>query len=314
MKSPVLFIIFKREDTTKRVFERIREARPPRLYIAADGPRKGRQDEIEKCTATRKIVEHIDWPCEVSRLYRKENLGCGKGVSDAISWFFEHEEQGIIIEDDILPHIDFFRYCDEMLDRYRDDFRIQLISGWNRFYDGYKTDASYYMSNTMHIWGWASWRRVWETYIFDTEKLPYELFRNNISKRVLYPESYLDTFKKMQDHAIDTWDYQLYYNQIIYGRYSIIPYVNMIENIGFGNDDATHTKASDIKISMHKYSSPYPLHHSSVLFEDSYADYLNRINGMSVIPLPQAENKHTYGRVPSILHAFYSKLRCLFNH
>ena len=142
MKSAILFIIFKRPDTTKRVFERIREAQPPRLYIAADGPRSNKPGEAEKCAAARKVVETIDWPCEVHRLYRDENLGCGKGVSSAITWFFEHEEQGIIIEDDILPHIDFFKYCDEMLDRYKDDERIQMVCGRSCLYTGYKFDAS----------------------------------------------------------------------------------------------------------------------------------------------------------------------------
>lgn len=309
MKSPVLFLIFKRVDTTKRVFERIREVCPPRLYIAADGPREGRQDEVEKCLATRKIVENIDWPCEVHRLYQEENLGCGRGVSSAITWFFEHEEQGIIIEDDILPHVDFFLYCDEMLEKYKYDYRIQLISGWNRLYDGYSNDNSYYMSNYMNIWGWASWRRVWKTYCFDTAKLPYELFKTNIARRAHYHESFLDIFKKMQVHAIDTWDYQLYYNQIIYGRFSIIPYVNMIENIGFGDDDATHTKTEDLKISSHKSASPFPLCHPTVLFEDPYADYLNRINSMSAIPMQQSKKEETHSRLFSLFFRLYSKMR-----
>ena len=134
MESAVLFIIFKRADTVQKVFERIREAKPPRLYIAADGPRKDRDDEVEKCMAARKAVENVDWPCETHRLYRDKNMGCGKGVSSAITWFFEHEEQGVIIEEDVLPHIDFFKYCDEMLDRYKDEERIQGISGHNVFY------------------------------------------------------------------------------------------------------------------------------------------------------------------------------------
>ena len=310
MKSPILFIIFKRVNTTQRVFSRIREARPPKLYIAADGPRLNRPDEMEKCELTRKVVENIDWPCEVHRLYRNANLGCGVGVSSAITWFFEHEEQGVIIEDDILPHLDFFKYCDEMLERYKDDYRIQLIAGWNRLYNGYGTDASYYMSNYMHIWGWASWRRVWKSYVFDAAQLPYELFRENINKRALYPEEYLEDFEMMKNHEIDTWDYQLYYNQILYGRYSIIPYTNMIENIGMGGTDATHTTVDDIKISGHKSASPYPLHHPSALYVDTHADYLNRINGISVkTPEQQIEQFKRINKIKSLVYIFYSKLR-----
>ncbi len=276
MKSSVLFIIFKREDTTRRVFERIREAQPPRLYIAADGPREDRPNEVEKCMKTRKIVESIDWPCEVHRLFRNENLGCGKGVSSAITWFFEHEEQGIIIEDDILPHIDFFRYCDEMLEKYKDTEKVQLITGRNAFYKGYPADYTYYFSNLFHIWGWASWRRVWNTYQYDTNQLGRDLFRHLISKRDLPTKTkqyWYNVFDKMcrEDH-VDTWDYQFYFNQIIYGRYSIIPYINQVVNIGFDSDDAAHTKDVDTKNAEFQSQSALPIRHSAFFNTDVNAD------------------------------------------
>ena len=274
MKSPVLFIIFKREDATKRVFERIREAQPPRLYIAADGPRKDRPDEVEKCQAARKVVETIDWPCEVHRLYRDENLGCGKGVSSAITWFFEHEEQGIIIEDDILPHIDFFRYCDEMLDRYNNDESIQLITGRNSFYDDFHYDYSYYRSSLFHIWGWASWRRVWTTYQYKTSEIPLDLFIKKLYSRPLLRKTiqyWMRLFDIMQRRPIDTWDFQLYFNEIMNDRYSIIPFVNMIENIGF-DKEATHTQKGKTKEKTQKSRSPYPLKHPECLTENQYAD------------------------------------------
>lgn len=276
MKSPVLFMIFKREDTTRRVFERIREAQPPRLYIAADGPRKDRPDEAEKCMATRKVVEKVDWPCEVRHLYRNENLGCGRGVSSAITWFFENEPEGIILEDDILPHIDFFDYCDEMLEKYRDDDSVQLISGRNAFYNGYSAEYTYYFSNLFHIWGWASWRRVWNTYQFDTIQLDRNLFRHRISKRDLPTKTKLywyNVFDKMrrEDH-VDTWDYQFYFNQILYGRYSIISYINQIVNIGFNSDEATHTKGVDTKDANHQAQSALPIRHSSFFNTDTNAD------------------------------------------
>lgn len=276
MKSPILFLIFKREDTTKRVFERIREARPPKLYIAADGPRINIPDEKVKCERTRSITNNIDWPCEVHKLYQEHNLGCGKGVSTAITWFFSKEEEGIIIEDDILPHIDFFKYCDEMLERYRNDERIQLISGRNSFYNGYKSDVSYYMSSYMNIWGWATWKRVWDTYEFDTQKISKEQFRINLSKRI--QSSSLKYFEKVYDlmyrYGCDTWDYQLYFNQIVNERYSIIPYKNMTENIGFGNIDAAHTTGQNRIESDHKAVSPYPLIHPNMFKIDTKADIL----------------------------------------
>ena len=280
MKSPVLFLIFRRVDTTKRVFERIREAQPPKLYIAADGPRKGRPDEEEKCAETRKVVENIDWPCEVHRLYREENLGCGKGVSSAITWFFENEEQGIIIEDDILAHIDFFLYCDEMLERYKNDERIQLISGTNYFYDGYKSDVSYYMSNYMSIWGWASWRRVWNSYNFDVNKYTKSILLDKLSNRLSKQSLryYIKVYDLMRIHRIDTWDFQLAFNQYYYDRYSLSPYVNMVENIGMGVEGSTHTSSDNERISNHHALSGYPIVHPQKPFLDQEADTIAMIN------------------------------------
>ncbi len=264
MKSAVLFLIFNRPDTTSIAFDRIREVRPPKLYIAADGPRVNKEGEVEKCARTRDIVRNIDWDCEVKTLFRDANLGCGKGVSSAITWFFENEEEGIIIEDDIIPHPDFFNYCDEMLERYRHDDRIQLIAGRNAFYKGYDSAYSYYMSSLFHIWGWASWRRVWQTYEFDTKKLSSEEFGMKLKKRGL-PHTTLKfwnrTFEIMQAGKCDTWDHQLYFNQILHDRYTIIPYVNMTENIGFNSMDATHTTSENVVEAEHRALSPYPLKH-----------------------------------------------------
>ncbi len=276
MKSPLLFIIYRRPETTKLVFERISEARPPRLYIAADGPHFDRKDEEEKCACVRKIVEKVDWPCEVFRLYRDENLGCGRGVSSAISWFFEHEEQGVIIEDDILPNLDFFSYCDEMLDKFKDDETIQLISGYNYFYDGYKSDISYYKSCLMSIWGWASWRRVWKTYDYDVNNLDSLHMKRQLFKRLPRKTAafFMDIFVKMKSFEVDTWDYQLFLNQQYYDRYSVATFVNMIENIGMGGEGAAHTVAPSETLSSHKAYSPYPLFHPNPLCTDNNADII----------------------------------------
>ena len=270
MQSAVLFIIFKRPSTTQRVFERIREAQPPKLYIAADGPRPDKAGEYCKCEETRKIVEVIDWPCEVHRLYHDENLGCGIGMSSAITWFFEHEEQGIIIEDDILPHIDFFRYCDEMLDRYKDDERIQLIGGRNYLFDGFDSDVSYFITSYGHIWGWASWRRVWQTFEYDVNKYSREKYMEKLRERL--PKRSAHYFERfydiMKDCRNDIWGYQFAINRFYYDRYSILPFVNMIENIGFEAEEATHTTGRNDRETNHKASSPYPLNHPKLLEVD----------------------------------------------
>lgn len=276
MKSPVLFMIFKREDTTRRVFERIREAKPPRLYIAADGPRKEILDEVEKCKKTRNVVENVDWPCEVFHLYRDTNLGCGKGVSSAITWFFKQEEQGIIIEDDILPHIDFFKFCDEMLDKYRNDIRIHAVCGHNVLYQGYNSDMPYYLSNYSGIWGWASWRRVWETYEFDLKKISKEALYEKLYKRLPKRtcDYYMYIYKYMTKKTIDTWDYQFYFNQILNDRYTIIPYTNMTRNIGFNTTDAAHTTSANYYEMAHVEKTIYPFNHPDEVKEDKNADLI----------------------------------------
>lgn len=263
MKSPILFLIFNRPDTTAKVWKIISDAKPPRIYIAADGPRLNRESDLPKCSETRKITEFVDWDCEVKRLYRPENLGCGKGVSEAITWFFQNEEMGIIIEDDIEPHPDFFEYCDIMLDKYKNDNSIQLLAGHNTFYNGYKSNVSYYMSSLFHMWGWASWRRVWETYEFDVKKLEKDEFKKKLFERELsnpIKNYWMRVFDMMQNHGIDTWDFQLYFNQIMYDRYSIVSYRNLTRNIGFSLE-ATHTIKENIKESYHKALSPLPIIH-----------------------------------------------------
>ena len=274
MKSPILFLIFNRPDTTEKVWKIISEVKPPKIYIAADGPRQGRDDDIAKCEETRQITTKIDWPCEVKHLFRTENLGCGKGVSSAISWFFENEPQGIILEDDIEPDLDFFEYCDIMLDRYKDDGSIQLITGHNAFYEGIDSNVSYYKSSLFHMWGWASWRRVWQTYEFDTAKINQSVFESNLSKRSLTKgcqKYWRNVFDMMKNHGSDTWDYQLFFNQIIYGRYSLIPYRNITKNIGF-TEEATHTTKENINEINHTVSSPLPIIHPKQDKYDPYAD------------------------------------------
>ena len=160
-KSAVLFVVFNRPDTTKRVFEAIRLAKPKRLYITTDGPRPNMPDDVQLCKQTREIVSVVDWDCEVKTLFREENAGCKNGVSAAINWFFDHEEEGIILEDDCLPANSFFKFCDTLLEKYRYDTRVRHITGCNLQFGKKWGDASYYFSNLTNGWGWASWRRAW---------------------------------------------------------------------------------------------------------------------------------------------------------
>lgn len=241
-KSPVLFLIFNRPDVTARIFERIRAVKPARLYIAADGPRPGKANDNELCEQTKAIVT-VDWDCELKTLYRTENLGCKKAVSSGISWFFDNEEEGVILEDDCLPAISFFSFCDEMLAYYRNDTRVRHIAGCN-FQQGKQWgDGSYYFTNLSHVWGWASWRRAWKDYdpdlkAYNNEDVPTQLVKIFTNPYVV--ESWANIFKDMKDGKIDTWDYQLTLINFFNNALNIIPNVNLISNIGFGAG-ATHT-------------------------------------------------------------------------
>ncbi|MDR0606483.1 MAG: nucleotide-diphospho-sugar transferase [Bacteroidales bacterium] len=241
--TPVLFLIFNRPDTAQKVFEVIREIKPKYLFIAADGPRKNKPDDIQKCKETRNIVEQIDWDCELKTLFRDENLGCGKAVSSAITWFFDNVEEGIILEDDCLPHLSFFPYCEELLERYRRNDRVMSISGSILYSNVAPSNISYYFSAYTRIWGWATWKSTWQKYIYDVNDIPEKqieqslkyCFRNGKIRRFWFWIFYL-----MRKHKIDTWDYQLFFSILINGGLSTIPRKNMISNIGF-KGNATHT-------------------------------------------------------------------------
>jgi hypothetical protein len=244
LHTPVLFLIFNRPDTTIQVFEQIRKMKPAFLYLAADGPRKDKRGEKETCNKVREIVlSNIDWECELKTLLRDENLGCGKAVSEAITWFFEHVEEGIILEDDCLPDLSFFKYCEVMLDRHRDDENIMHVGG-NNFQFGKKRDkGDYYFSSLSHIWGWATWRNSWKKYEFDLTKTDFiseQSFRRAFNNNQLIIDFYNDVFNCVANNLIDTWDYQWMYTLIKNNGLAICPNVNLVQNIGFGND-ATHT-------------------------------------------------------------------------
>lgn len=241
---PVLLLIFNRIDTVREVIEALKNVKPSRIYIAADGARKDK-DEDSKVEIVRKyVLKHIDWPCELKTLFRDENLGCKTAVSSAIDWFFSYEEEGIILEDDTVPNESFFYFCGELLHRYRSDDRVMHISGTN-FQDGLiRGDGTYYFSNYAHVWGWATWKRAWEHYDVNMKNLPSFLVSNSFNEKNISESTkkYMrKVFLKIYDNKIDTWDYQWLYTIWKRNGVSITPNINLISNIGFGKD-ATHTK------------------------------------------------------------------------
>jgi hypothetical protein len=242
-KSPVLFIIFNRPDTTHRVFEAIKAARPAKLYVAADGPRNDSPGEALLCKQARDVVVAVDWDCTVKTLYRDENAGCKYGVSAAINWFFDHEEEGIILEDDCMPANSFFKFCDVLLEKYRDDTRIRHITGCNLQFGTKWGNASYYFSNRTHVWGWASWKRVWKE--CDLTLARYEVDdvkaqMKNIYDDDLVAEAWATIFREQKTGQINSWAYPLDFCNFFNNGLVIIPNENLISNIGFGAN-ATHT-------------------------------------------------------------------------
>lgn len=263
MKTPLLFIVFNRPEPTSRVFQEIKKIRPEKLFIAADGPRENVPADIEKCREVREIVSNIDWPCDVKRLYRNDNPGCKIAVSDAITWFFDNVEEGIVLEDDCLPDPSFFTFCEEMLDYYRDNENIALISGHN-IEGTLNTPYSYIFTRYGHLWGWASWRRAWRHYDVTMKlwenKENHKKIKHAIDDRERWYYSqvvYENTFKGKKD----TWDYQWESYRLLHGFISIIPKENMIENLGFG-PDATHTKALKSPLILPRHKTLFPLNHN----------------------------------------------------
>ncbi|HWK45056.1 MAG TPA: hypothetical protein VNT30_10060 [Stellaceae bacterium] len=242
MKAAVTLIIFNRPDTTRLVFDAIAKAKPKKLLVIADGPRPDRPGEAERCAAARAIIGTVDWDCEILTNFSDINLGCRRRVASGLDWVFSQVEDSIILEDDCLPHPDFFSFCDALLDRYREDGRVMAIGGANLTADRHWGGGSYYFSRYCHIWGWASWRRAWRHYDVEMAALPDFLERQHEHFPAPAEAQYWsDLFRATRDGLIDTWDYQWQFTILRQQGLTIVPNANLVSNIGFG-PDATHTK------------------------------------------------------------------------
>jgi len=243
MKSAVLFIVFNRPITTQVVFDAIREARPPRLYVAADGPRLNVEGEHGACEVTRAIIKQVDWECDIKTLFRQSNMGCRDAVSGAIDWFFDNEQEGIILEDDVVPAPAFFGFCDLMLERYRFQENVAMISGFNPL--GAITNSSqYFYTRYASIWGWATWRSRWKLYdikMSSWSKSSFVLTMGmHLPLHVL--EYFINAYEQTKNGKINTWDYQWSATMQIKNLLAIKPVANLISNIGY---EGTHAQGRD---------------------------------------------------------------------
>ncbi len=240
-KTPVLYIVFNRLQTVARSFPRIAARRPAQLYLAADGPRAGREGEAAACAAVRDyVLSHIDWPCEVHTLFRDENLGCKYGVAGAIQWFFSNVDAGIVLEDDILPEPSFFSYCEQMLAAFRDNLKVGAVCSFNReWVSSFRDDV--FLSTALAVWGWASWADRIRGYSPDYSD--WEAGRLDVKTCFLSRQAereLLGNARRAVQGDLNTWDYQLSALMATRGQYALFPRKNLVQNIGFAGD-STHT-------------------------------------------------------------------------
>lgn len=274
-ETPILMLIFNRPDTTQMVFNQIKKVKPKYLYISADGPRENNKDDENLCTQTREIIKQIDWGCEIKMNFIDKNLGCRLAPPTGITWFFSNVEQGIILEDDCLPDISFFYYCEELLNRYRKNKDIYMISGDNFLFNKIKIKESYYFTRLGHIWGWASWKRAWDHYDLEMKDFPTFKKENKIKKilnKRMHQNYFLTTFEEHYSDFPNTWDWQWVYNIWNNNGFCIAPSVNLISNIGFSSK-ATHTtdpKNKDANIPIG--SLIFPLSHPIDIEINTLAD------------------------------------------
>jgi len=273
MRSPVALLIFNRPAHTQRVFEAIARQKPSRLLVVADGPRS--EEEAALCLEARSVINQVDWECDVSTNFSETNLGCRARVSSGLSWVFEQCEEAIVLEDDCLPHPSFFQFCDELLERYRSDERVTMITGDNLSSHPSANGYSYYFSRTLYCWGWASWRRAWHHY--DVEMKLWPALRDTAWLSTLMCSSarqahWKRIFDMTHSGMIDTWDFQWVFACWLQSGFTVVPVRNLVTNIGFGTD-ALHTTESDHPFSgMPRTALPQPFVHPAYIVQNPEAE------------------------------------------
>jgi hypothetical protein len=290
MRAPVAFFIFNRPRVTAQVFEAIAQARPSRLLVVADGPRSEHPDDAQLVAETREVVQHVDWPCEVLTCFAEDNLGCGARFATGLDWVFANASEAVILEDDCLPDPSFFRYCDELLERYRADERVHMVSGFSPLEPGRFGPDSYYFSRCYHIWGWATWARAWQSYDFEMTRWP-ELRNTRWLERHLHSRRAAEIARLLFDETyagrIRQWDFQWVLSGWLRDAVSATPTVNLVRNLGFGAG-ATHlTDPNHPHAGRRSMPMTFPLRHPP---EVKVLEQADRAEWKSVFPrYPQLE-------------------------
>jgi hypothetical protein len=269
-KVPILLVIYNRPDNTRRVVEALRPIRPTQLFVAADGPRPNCPEDLEKCPLARQAATVIDWPCDVKTRFLEGNVGCGPAVSSAITWFFEHVEHGVILEDDCIPHPDFFPFCGELFERYAGDQRIMRITGLSPYpVRNYPYD--YHFSQRFHCSGWGTWCRAWKHFSYEMAAIDETEFLEMV--RTYYPFHFrrkrrLEKFRQARSGLLKTWAFRWEVACYAQNGLTIVPERNLITNIGFG-EGATHTQsANPVFGNLEAHPLKFPLRHPPFVYAD----------------------------------------------
>lgn len=289
--TSILFIFFNREDLTLKVFEKIKQVRPTKLYLSSDGPRSGVSGENERVLGLRNVIlQNINWECEVHTRFGSENLGCGLGVATAINWFFSFEERGIILEDDSLPSISFFYFCQDLLYKYENDMRVWHISGTSVIPLHQKSDSSYYFSKMTIVPGWATWKNRWDAFDIEMRGLDYfykhdylSEISNNFKEILWHKSTFIHNLLKINNG----WGWQWYFTVLSNHGLVATPIVSLIQNIGLNRADAVHTKSSDKEWELVRANEiSFPLVHPKMYCIDGTLDkYLyNRLTRYYTVP------------------------------
>jgi len=281
LHTPVVLIVYKRPSLTQQVLASIGKVRPNRLFVIGDGPRIDQQGEAEKVAEVHRLIEQIDWECEILTQYAQDNLGLRRRVASGLDWVFNHVDRAIILEDDCVPDQSFFYYCEELLERYCDDRRIMVISGDN-FQSGRKrTPYSYYFSRYNHCWGWATWQRSWSLYDDNLKLWPairdggwlHDVLDGD-KRAVKY---WSDIFEGVYSGRIDSWAYRWTLACWANAGLTALPSINLVENIGFGLE-ATHTTRAGSRSKGSAHSLEFPLSHPPFMIRDASADRTTQAN------------------------------------
>lgn len=275
MKTPIVLIIFRRPETTLKVFDQIRQVKPSKLFVISDAPRTDKPDESEQCEKTRAIIDYVDWDCEIVKHYADTNLGPFRCIASGLDWVFSQVEEAIILEDDCFPDLTFFRFCEELLDYYRNDQRIIAISGDNFQLGHQRTEDSYYFSRYTHSWGWATWKRAWKYADMEMKAWP-QVREQNLLKLILDNDRevrYWDTMlQATYESKIVAWDYRWTLAAWLQNGLTILPNVNLISNIGFGEGATNTISTKNPWINLPTESMNFPLQHPEFIIRDSMAD------------------------------------------